>query len=228
MFVTFTVARYSNIKAFMGFLSMVYFRVILIFLKNKPSFSKLMGSGKNGTFDIEPDLHQWAYLFVWESRDAFLNFQQNSLIFNYIHKFSDQNFTFYLEPIQSHGLWDNTSPFGHKFAENLRENEKVVVLTRASIKVNKAADFWRNVPDIATGFSQNEGFIYSVGVGEAPLFKQATLSVWENETSMKAFAYKHKKHADVIKKTRTQQWYSEELFARFRLLGGSGHLPFSI
>jgi hypothetical protein len=29
------------------------------------------------------------------------------------------------------------------------------------------------------------------------------------------FAYNSKKHADIIKKTRKEKWYKEELFSRF-------------
>lgn len=39
---------------------------------------------------------------------------------------------------------------------------------------------------------------------------------------MKAFAYGSNEHAEVIRKTRKLDWYSEELFARFRLISGSG------
>jgi hypothetical protein len=38
---------------------------------------------------------------------------------------------------------------------------------------------------------------------------------------MKTFAY-GSKHAEVIKKTRSEDWYSEELFARFRIIESSG------
>jgi hypothetical protein len=35
---------------------------------------------------------------------------------------------------------------------------------------------------------------------------------------MKAFAYKMQEHRNVIQKTRTRNWYSEEMFTRFRVL----------
>lgn len=225
MFVTLTVARYSGVNILFGFFSMAVFRVLFFFKKYQVRFSKLMGSGKNGTFDIEPDLGQWAYLWVWKNQEDYSNFQENSSIMRYIRKFSSENFTLFLKPMQSRGLWDNRNPFDTEKMNSFEVNEPIVVLTRASIRPHKAADFWRNVPAIAQNFAQNEGFIYSIGVGEMPLFKQATVSVWQNESAMKAFAYRAKEHAEVIKKTHRDNWYSEELFARFRLLGHSGNVP---
>lgn len=228
MFVTFTVAKYSGRKILYGFLSMAIFRFLLFFNKSGIVFSKLMGSGKNGTFDIEPDLEQWAYLWVWENESTYNDFVKNSLVSKYIQKFAFENFTLFLQPIQSHGFWDKKKPFENDKENEFKENEPIVVLTRASIRPHKAADFWRNVPAIAQNFAQNEGFLYSIGVGEIPFFKQATLSVWQTEKLMKEFAYRRKEHSEVIKKTRSQQWYSEELFARFRLVGFTGKVPVSI
>jgi hypothetical protein len=34
---------------------------------------------------------------------------------------------------------------------------------------------------------------------------------------MKAFAYGMKEHAEVIQKTRKQDWYSEDMFTRFKI-----------
>jgi hypothetical protein len=187
-----------------------------------------MGTGKNGTFDLEPDLGQWAYLWVWKSQTDYQKFIGGSWMWRYIQKYAISSFTMYLKPMQSHGYWDKRKPFGDENYSSFETNQPIIVLTRATIKINKAADFWRNVPLIAQDFSQNEGFVFSIGVGEMPIFKQATLSIWQNEGCMKAFAYQKKLHAEVIKKTRTNQWYSEELFARFRLLGHSGNTPKAI
>jgi hypothetical protein len=228
MFVSFTVVKYSGKNILFGFFSMAIFRFLLFFKNHNIQFSKLMGSGKNGTFDIQPDLEQWAYMWVWENEEDYARFKEKSWIMKYIQKYSTTNFTLFLQPKQSHGLWDNRNPFEVENKGIFTENETIIVLTRASIRIHKAADFWRNVPAIAKNFAQNEGFLYSIGVGEMPFFKQATLSVWKNENSMKAFAYRKNEHAEVIKKTRSQKWYSEELFARFSLLGYSGNVPVSI
>ncbi len=69
---------------------------------------------------------------------------------------------------------------------------------------------------------QAEGFILSAGVGEIPWIKQATFSIWKSEKEMNQFAYGMKAHADIVKKTRKEKWYSEDLFARFKILDYTG------
>ncbi|MDP5140522.1 MAG: DUF3291 domain-containing protein, partial [Spirosomaceae bacterium] len=91
----------------------------------------------------------------------------------------------------------------------------IAVMTRATIRLTKARDFWRNVPKVAGSMSNAEGFITSVGIGEVPFIKQATFSVWKDLDSVKKFAYRQREHAEVVKQTREKKWYSEELFARF-------------
>ena len=64
MICTLTVVRYPKWLGWAGFLSMAFFRLPL-FLQRELGFWKLMGCGRNGTFDIVPDLRQWAVLEVW-------------------------------------------------------------------------------------------------------------------------------------------------------------------
>ena len=76
------------------------------------------------------------------------------------------------------------------------------------------------------------GFITSIGIGEVPWIKQATFSIWESKEQMRQFAYKMKEHAEVVKKTHQEKWYSEDMFVRFKPLKSTGSLngklPFEI
>src|SRR6184192_980937 len=67
MIATLTILRYR--KRFIPFalLSMMLFRLPL-WLNKKISFYKLLGSGKNGTFDKHPDWQQWGILEVGSSK----------------------------------------------------------------------------------------------------------------------------------------------------------------
>ena len=59
-----TIVIYPKWLGWAGFLSMAVFRLPLLLSKGC-SFWKLMGCGRNGTFDIVPDFRQWALLQVW-------------------------------------------------------------------------------------------------------------------------------------------------------------------
>ena len=70
--------------------------------------------------------------------------------------------------------------------------------------------------------STAKGLITSIGIGEMPYIKQATFSIWQSKDDMKNFAYQMKEHAEVIRKTRKENWYSEDMFVRFKPLKITG------
>jgi hypothetical protein len=220
-----TIIRYPKYGAFFGVLSMALFHLPLL-LNKKIKFYKLMGSGKDGSFSTQPDWRQWATLIIVNDEFLMLN-QENSnftlqtlskFIATYIRFFNCTTKTFVLKPISSHGSWD-----GKKCFENLSSTDnhfkgKIAVLTRATIRVSKLKQFWKNVPLVNATIQQAKGLQESYGIGEIPFIKQATLSIWDNIEDMKTFAYKMKEHRNVIEKTRKENWYKEEMFTRFEVI----------
>ena len=220
MIVTLTVVRYKPLLVPFALLAMAIHRLPLA-LDKKCFFWKLMGSGRNGTFDLNPDWKQWALLAVWDTKE---DFEKSTFIQTWWSTLAHEKWTIFAEPIASHGKWDNKEPFGKPVAGNNSFSGPVGVLTRATIRLNKLKGFWSNVQPVADIMSSSPGYITSVGIGEAPFFRQATFSIWKNMESMKAFAYGSKEHSEVVRKTRQEDWYSEELFARFRIVGSAGSL----
>ncbi len=221
------IVRYPRFMGWAGVLSMALFRIPLWFNRNI-SFWKLMGSGKNGTFDKTPDWRQWAVLLVNKKLDK----HEIPIFFNYWWKFFQcEKWTILLEPIEGHGLWDGKQPFG-QLAKQTDYNGPICILTRATIRIQKMHRFWSHVDAIASQMAGSKGFITSIGIGEIPWIKQATFSIWTNKEAMKAFAYQMKDHAEVVVKTKKEKWYSEELFVRFKPLASfgslNGDLPFEI
>jgi hypothetical protein len=138
--------------------------------------------------------------------------------------FKARHFTLILEPIEGHGLWDDKQAFG-VLAKSTDHEGLIAVLTRATIRPSRLRNFWQHVAQAAAPLTGSPGFIYSIGIGEVPWIKQATFSVWQSKQSMKDYAYKMNSHKEVIQKTRSEDWYSEEMFVRFKILAASGDLP---
>ncbi len=227
MIITLTIVRYP--KRFIPFaiLSMALFRLPL-WLTRGITFWKLLGCGKNGSFDIQPDLAQWGLLAVWNKEDDFKKFKQNSFLQKWWKVFTRNQWTIVCRAYESHGKWDGKEPF-HVDRVDKKYQGKIVILTRASIRFSKLKQFWKNVPDVVNNLQQARGFITSVGIGEIPFIRQATFSIWESLDDVKQFAYRQREHANVIKKTRKEDWYSEELFARLipiRIEGKIHEKPF--
>lgn len=211
MYCTLTIVRYPKIFAWAGFLSMAIFRLPLL-LNQKNTFYKLMGCGKNGTFDKTPDWQQWALLEVFSEENQ--TSVTPKFIKKYWHLFKVEKLVIELQPIESHGKWDNQLCFGELPKQTDYEGQ-IAVLTRATIRLNKLSAFWKNVDSVANQMATAKGFITSFGIGEVPFIKQATFSIWQSKQSMKAFAYSMHEHKQVIQKTKKENWYSEEMFTRF-------------
>lgn len=189
-----------------------------------------MGCGKNGTFDIRPDWRQWAVLVNMPKEQLNLTGETSQIIktvSGFMNKwyrfFNCKVWTIVLEPIEGHGVWDGKNVFGILPKQSVHEG-LIAVLTRATIRLARQKNFWKHVQAVADKMFAAPGFITSVGIGEVPWIKQATFSIWESKESMKAFAYKMTEHKEVIKKTKEEKWYSEDMFIRFKVIASYGRL----
>lgn len=213
-----TIVRYPPWLGWVGFLSMAIFRFPL-WLRNDITFWKLMGCGRNGSFDKTPDWRQWALLEVLPDRSTPVSGFLNS----WWHFFGCEKWELWLQPIEGHGLWDGKEVFG-SLPKQTDYAGQIAVLTRATIRISQLSRFWQHVDAVAQRMSTAKGFITSVGIGEVPWIKQATFSIWDSKEDMRSFAYRLQEHADVVRKTKQEKWYSEELFVRFQIIDSKGSL----
>ena len=185
------------------------------------SFWKLLGTGKGETFTPrDADARRWGLLVVIDPQ-ALKRFE-DSVVARW-RRIALDEFSATLQTISSHGSWSGKTPFHLTESINSHNNE-VVAITRARIKWHKNFRFWSSVPPVTGALRDSAGLIEAIGIGEAPLGLQGTFSLWRDDHSLKEFAYRSGAHTNVIKATHREQWYAEELFARFEVIDKAGAL----
>lgn len=186
-------------------------------------FWKLLGTGRGRTMTLSADLRRWALFAVWEDERALDAFLDGSEIPARWDALRAERYDLRLEPVRSHGAWGGSNPLETTGrAPKLDPAEPVAILTRATIRPTRLVPFYRSILPPSQRLAQAPGVLASVGVGEWPLARQATFSLWSSVRAVQEYAYQDGEHRAVVERTRAERWYSEELFARFRPLGASG------
>lgn len=217
-----TVAYFWRIRKIYLPLAIIFMATNRILLSRLPgvSFIKLLGTGKGESFTPkDADPYRWGVL-VTISKDQLENLDISRVIKSW-QKISVNQYRVILRPISSHGLWSKKTPFE---VEKFDWAGKVVAITRARIVWRKNLIFWRAVPPVTESLHTCPGLLNAIGIGEAPIGLQGTFSIWENAAALRDFAYKGQAHAQAIKATAENKWYSEELFARFAVIEERGVL----
>ena len=218
--VSFTTVRYRTGGALLGPLHIARHRQAL---ERTPGlrFFKLLGTGKGIGFSAVPDLTTWAMLGVWDSAAAWERFQEGSDVMRRYERHASLLRHLLLDPLSSRGRWSGRSPFETSSDVPVPSGERVAVLTRATIRASRLRAFWKAVPGVDAELRGNSELLESVGFGEVPWVRQGTLSVWTDSEAFTRFAYRSPRHLEAMRRTRTEGWYAEELFARFRVIGTS-------
>jgi hypothetical protein len=195
-------------------------------------FWRLLGTGRGPSMTLGADLRRWALLAVWRDEPALLGFLARSPIPARWRREAAESWQVRLAPISSRGRWNGADPFAAALASPPETSAPhagppptcpvsgghrgpIAILTRASIRPSRLFAFYRSVPAVDLLLREQEGCLASVGIGEWPLVRQATFSLWRDAAAVRGFAYGGEAHRRVIERVRAHDWYAEELFARF-------------
>ncbi len=179
------------------------------------TFYKSLGIGAGVTFTpSDADIRSWALLITFD-RDA-IDLEKLPVIISW-RKFAREEEFYQLSTITSHGKWAKREPFISEVAKDWAG--EVATITRARIRWHQNLRFWRSVPPVTTSLHGSAGLIRAIGIGEAPIGLQGTFSHWRSQEDLRIFAYKGAAHQRAIELTSEHNWYSEELFARFAIMG---------
>lgn len=181
---------------------------------------RLMGTGRGDDTAQSVDARRRALFALWRSEVDLDRFLATSPV---AARWSGaaESWHVRLRSRGGHGAWRGVQVMsGMEPAQ--RADGPVGIITRADVR----RQAWRRFA--AVGRAVNDelraapGLLAVVGVGEAPVGRQATFSLWRSIDDAVAFADSMPAHREVVRRTRTEQWYGEELFARFEPFASTG------
>ena len=175
-------------------------------------FARLLGTGRGRTTSLSIDAARTAAFVVWDSDDALDAFLRTSPI---AARWRDaaEHYTVRLRLVSGGGRWRGIEPL-HALVP-VPSGGPVAVLTRADVRVRVWPRFVAAGRPVSRSLQRAPGLLAVAGVGEAPLGKQATFSLWRDAAAVDAFARGDAALVSVVRRTRTERWYGHELFARF-------------
>ncbi len=185
-------------------------------------FWKLMGTGRGDTMTLSADLRRWALFAVWEDEAALDLFLEGSPVARRWAHLGAERYSVKLAPVRAHGAWSGRNPLEGAVPPAHPDGGPVAILTRATIRASRLVPFYRAIDPPSAALRRAPGVLASVGMGEWPVARQATFSLWESFAATRRYAYSAGDHLAVVRRTRAERWYAEELFARFRPYGAQG------
>ena len=194
--------------------------------ERRASFWKLCGSGTGEGFTPRPNWGVWAILAVWPDEATAREAVASSPVFTRWRSMAAESWSLFLQPTSARGSWAGVNPFLPDTPQPTPPNGAIkgpiIALTRATVRPSRALRFWNRVPDISAVIGADPNVAFKIGIGEVPLLHQVTFSVWPDAASMADFARGNGPHGRAIKAVREGNWFAEELYARFSLLGTVG------
>ena len=192
-------------------------------------FARLLGTGRRSSTGWGADLRRWALFAAWDSEADLDRFLHDSAVARRWAARADEVWSVRLEPLGAHGAWAGR-PLGRDWmaaamAAPVRvdvDPGPVAVLTRAAVRPRHWLRFHRASAGLAPQLDGQPGLMARIGVGELPVGRLATMSFWTSGAELDRFVRGQATHRDIVRRTRTEGWYREELFARFRPYGSSG------
>jgi len=185
-------------------------------------FAKALGSGHEGGFGLRPSRSRQGLFVVFDTEahaDAFL---EHSITLGAFRARSSELCVLKLRAYSCRGRWSGRALASSASAPDPSlGNTPIVALTRASIHPRRASAFWAKAPPAQAALASAPGCLLAVGLGEAPLLRQCTFSLWESAAAMDAYA-RSGAHLDAIRAAGREGHFSESMFVRFLPLAMQG------
>lgn len=182
-------------------------------------FWRLLGTGRGDDTAPSSDLARSALFAVWDDEQHLDTFLDTDPVAARWRR-AEESWQVRLRGIGGHGTWRGVDVLD-RLVPGTAEG-RVAIVTHADIRPRSWREFSRASRVVNDEVRAADGLLAVVGIGEAPILRLGTFSLWESLDSVRAFATRQPEHRTVIRRTRSDGWYGEELFARFEPFGSSG------
>ncbi len=180
------------------------------------AFSRVLGTGRGADTGPSADLRRTGLFAVWDSEadlDRFLAAAPQAWAQ------VAERYDVRLRGIGGHGTWRGVAVLAG--LEPGDDRGPIAVVTRADVRAAAWRRFRAAGPAVSAELQGAPGLLAVAGVGELPIGRLGTFSLWSRRRCadrLRPFAAAR----DVVRRTRAERWYGEELFARFEPFGASG------
>jgi spheroidene monooxygenase len=192
---------------------------------------KVMGSGHGGGFSLRPSATHQGLICTFSHLDLAQKFLESPAVQAYRER-ARECWTGVLTVQSARGHWDkqiwlasSSEAMGDQGQAQASMPEQpagpFAVLTRASIIPTKAMAFWRYAPAAQADLDKSPGCLLAMGLGEAPLVRQCTFSLWQDTAAMLNYA-RQGAHQVASAAAYKHQFFSESLFVRMQVLQMAG------
>ena len=182
-------------------------------------FSRLLGTGRGNDTSPSVDARRTAMFAVWSSEADFERFMAQHRV---ARRWNDEveSWAVRLKVAGGGGTWRGV-PVADR-VERTTVDGPVAVVTRANVRLRSWRAFGIAGGPVNADLHRADGLIDVVGIGEAPVGKLATFSLWRSTDAIEQWAYGSAEHLEVRRRTRDEGWYSEEMFVRFAPYASTG------
>jgi hypothetical protein len=193
-------------------------------------FAKVLGSGRGGGFGIVPGVHHQGLIAFFDEQAQASAFLQGSALVQHYQTHAEELLVALARTTSSRGSWAgaqlgpaSAGPDAVSTAASggVSAPGPLAALTRAAIRPSRAWAFWRQTPSTEASLAHSPGCRLAVGLGEAPLLRQATFSLWDSAEAMAAFS-RQNAHGQASQRAWREGWFSEWMFARLEVLALHG------
>ncbi|NQY58280.1 MAG: spheroidene monooxygenase [Ilumatobacteraceae bacterium] len=182
-------------------------------------FWRLLGTAHADDTAGGADLHRTALFAVWNDETDLEAFLRTHRI---ARRWGDATEAWHvrLRAAGGHGTWRGVDVLDGLEAGS--DGGPLAIITRADVRRRSWRTFRHAARVVDTELHQADGLLAVVGVGEAPIGRLGTFSLWDSLDAAASFARRSPEHVEVIRRTRREHWYGEELFARFEPYASEG------